>query len=136
MNIITYIHFPGGQCEEAMNFYKETTGGEIVLLTRMGEGPMDVPAPVMDKIMHARMQIGETVLYLSDTFDENKIQKGNNLSLSLHVSTPAEVDSLFAKLSEGGKVIMPPNDAFWGSRFSMLEDKFGVNWMVSCELKN
>lgn len=135
MNIITYLHFPDGQAEAAMNFYKEVTGGEILMVSRMGDGPMDVPPVMKDMIMHARMQIGETVLYLSDTFDENKIMKGNNMALSLHVETPGKVDSLFAKLSEGGKTIMAPNDAFWGARFSMLEDKFGVNWMVSCELK-
>ncbi len=135
MKIITYLHFPDGQAEAALNHYKEITGGEIVMMSRMGEGPMEVPANLKDRIMHARLQVGETILYLSDTFEENKIQKGNNLALSLHVETPAEVDALFARLSEGGKVVMPPNDAFWGSRFSMLEDKFGVNWMVSCELK-
>ena len=85
--------------------------------------------------MHARLQIGDTLIYLSDTFDEFKINKGNNVALSLEVDEPAKVDSLFEKLSAGGQPTMPPNDAFWGSRFSMLTDKFGVNWMVSCQLE-
>lgn len=135
MHIITYLHFPGGRAEEALNFYKETTGGEVLMVSRMGDGPMDVPEHLKNKIMHARLRIGETVLYLSDTFEENKITPGNNLALSLEADTVEKVDELYAKLSEGGQGIMPPNDAFWGSRFSMLVDKFGVSWMVSCELK-
>jgi PhnB protein len=134
MKIITYLHFPG-QAEEALNFYKEVIGGEVIMLSRMGEGPMDTPEHLKNKIMHARMQIGDTLLYLSDTFEESKINKGNNVALSLEVDEPAKVDSLFEKLSLGGQATMPPNDAFWGSRFSMLTDKFGVNWMVNCELK-
>jgi PhnB protein len=134
MHIITYLHFPG-QAEEALNFYKEVTGGEIIQFSRMGEGPMEIPPHLKDKIMHARIKIGDTVIYLSDTFDNSKIIKGTNTALSLEVDSPAKVDKLFDKLSDGGQATMPPNDAFWGSRFSMLVDKFGIQWMVSCELK-
>ena len=129
MNVITYIHFPG-QAEEAINFYKETLGAELVLITYMGDGPkevMEVPEHLKKKIMHARVMICETVVYISDTFDDSKINKGNNVALSIHVNEPGEVDAMFAKLSAGGEATMPPSDAFWGSRFSMLTDKFGIH---------
>lgn len=135
MHIVTYLHFPGGQAEEALNFYKEATGGEILMLSRMGDGPMEIPDNIKDKIMHARLKIGDTTIFLSDTFDEMKISKGNNMALALEVESVDKVDELYAKLSQDGQGTMPPNDAFWGSRFSMLTDKFGINWMVSCELK-
>jgi PhnB protein len=134
MHIITYIHFPG-EAEAAINFYKEVLGAELIMISKMGDGPMEVPPHLKDKIMHARLKIGDSILYLSDTFDESKIVKGTNAALSVHVDTPAEVDSLFAELSEGGQATMPPSDVFWGSRFSMLTDKFGIHWMVNCELK-
>ena len=44
-----------------------------------------------------------------------------------------EVDRLFAELSEGGKASMPVADQFWGSRFGMLTDRFGVHWMMNYE---
>ena len=133
MHITTYITFPG-QAEEAIEFYKKVLGAELILLSRMGEGPMDIPPGMKDKIMHARVKIGETILYFSDTFDNNKLLKGNNTSLALAVDSPGKVDEIFTILSEGGEARMPPNDAFWGARFSMLVDKFGIHWMVSCEL--
>ena len=136
MHIITYIHFPG-QADEAINFYKEVLGAEVIMLSRMGEGPseMKVPAHLKDKVMHARVKVGDTILYISDSFDKDRIVKGTNTSLSLDVENPAKVDELFSKLSAGGQIIMKPNDTFWGSYFSMLVDKFGIHWMVSCELK-
>jgi PhnB protein len=46
-----------------------------------------------------------------------------------------EIEGLFKSLSEGGTVKMPLHDAFWGSRFGMLTDRFGTNWMFNYELK-
>ena len=86
--------------------------------------------------MHSRLQIGETTIFMSDGYDEkNKIQKGNNISLSIDVDDISKIDGLFAKLSEGGSVVMPVQDTFWGARFGMLVDKFGIKWMLNCELK-
>ncbi len=134
MHVTIYLNFPG-QAEEAIQFYKETLGAEVVMLSRMKEAPMDIPKGLEDKIMHARIKVGNTMLFLSDTFDPSKMIRGNNVSLALEVDSPENVDKTFALLSAGGKATMPPNDAFWGSRFSMLVDKYGVHWMVSCELK-
>lgn len=134
MKLIAYVHF-AGECEEALNFYKETLGGTILQLSRMGDSPMDVAETLKKKIMHARLQLGESVLYMSDTFDNNSIKQGNNVSLSLDLDEPAELDSLFAKLAVGGAIKMPVQDTFWGARFGMLVDKFGIDWMMNCELK-
>jgi PhnB protein len=41
----------------------------------------------------------------------------------------------FEALSSGGEVTMPLGDTFWGARFGMLTDAFGVHWMFNGELK-
>jgi PhnB protein len=134
MHINTYLNFPGNTAE-AIEFYKEVLGAETLMISRMGDAPMDVPPELKDKIMHARLKIGDTIIFVSDTFDPSKLVAGNNASLALDAGTPARVDELFAKLSAGGTVTLPPNDAFWGARFGMLIDKFGVHWMLTAELK-
>ncbi|HEX6170857.1 MAG TPA: VOC family protein [Chitinophagaceae bacterium] len=134
MQLITYVTF-AGNCEEALNFYKEVLGGEVLQISKMGEGPMEVPEHVKGKIMHARLKIGENVLYMSDTFDPASIIQGNNVSLSLQPETIAQTEDLFNKLSAGGTVKMPLEDTFWGARFGMFTDKFGIHWMINCELK-
>jgi len=134
MKLITYLTF-AGNCEEAMNFYKEALGAEILLFSRMGDSPMEISENLKDKIMHARMKIGENELYMSDTFDPSSLNQGNNVSLSIQTDDTTQLENLFNSLSAGGKVTMPLADAFWGARFGMFVDKFGIHWMFNCELK-
>jgi len=134
MQLITYVSF-GGNCEEAINFYKEAIGAELIQSSKMGDSPMEVPPTLKDKIMHARLQIGENVLYMSDTFDPSALVQGNNVSLSIQIDDTAKLEKLFNDLSAGGTVKMPLEDTFWGARFGMFTDKFGIHWMLNCELK-
>jgi len=134
MKLITYLTF-AGNCEEALNFYKETLSGEILQLSHMGEGQMEVPESVNGKVMHARLKFGDNELYMSDNFDPSSIKQGNNVSLSLQSDNLAQTETLFNKLSANGNVIMPLQDTFWGARFGMFTDKFGIQWMINCELK-
>jgi len=134
MQLITYVTY-AGNCEEAINFYKEALGAEVIQMSRMGDSPMKIAEILKDKIMHARLKIGENVLYMSDTFDPSSVKQGNNVSLSIQIDDTAELEKLFNKLSEGGTVKMPLEDTFWGARFGMFVDKFGIHWMLNCELK-
>src|SRR5215831_8833363 len=106
MKLITYLTF-AGNCEEALNFYKETLNGEIVYVSYMGEGQMEVPAHVKGKVMHARLKFDDNELYMSDNFDPYSIKQGNNVSLSLQPASVTEAESVFNNLSAGGNVIMP-----------------------------
>lgn len=134
MQLITYLTF-AGNCEEALNFYKEAIGAEILLVNRMGDSPMEIAENLKNKIMHARLRIGENELYMSDTFDPASLQQGNNVSLSIQIDDSTQLEKLFNNLSEGGTVKMPLQDTFWGARFGMFVDKFGIHWMMNCELK-
>ena len=84
---------------------------------------------MMDKVMHASLRVGGSVLMLSDGHCDRKANFAG-FSLSLSVSSDAEADRVFAALSEGGKVGMPLSKTFFSSRFGMLTDRFGVGWMV------
>ena len=134
MKLIAYVTF-AGNCEEALNFYKDALGGEILQISHMGDGQMEVPENLKDKVMHARLQIGESVLFMSDTFDPSSVNKGNNISLSLEVGDTTQLEKLFNRLSAGGTVEMALQDTFWGARFGMFTDKFGIKWMMNCQLK-
>jgi PhnB protein len=134
MKLVTYLHFTG-QCEQALNFYAECLGGTVIQLTRMGDSPGKTPETHKNLIMHARLKIGDDLLYMSDTMQGNNTVKGNNISLSLDLHDIKKMDDIFARLSAGGKILMPLADQFWGARFGMLEDLFGIQWMLNCELK-
>ena len=133
MQLITYLTF-AGNCEEAINFYKEALEGKIIQLSHMGDGPMEVPEHLKGKVMHSRLQIGESVLYMSDNFDPESNHQGNNVHLSLQIDDATELEKLFTNLSAGGKIVRPLEKQFWGAIFGMFVDKFGIHWMMNCEL--
>ncbi len=127
-----YLFF-GGRCEEAIEFYRKALGAELVMLSRFSEAPEPqpgLPECFADKVMHASLRIGETIMMASDGRCEGS-QNYDGFSLSITVFDDAEAESVFAALGEGGLVSMPLAKTFWASRFGMLQDKFGVGWMVS-----
>ena len=127
-----YLFF-GGQCEEALEFYRTTFGGELQMLTRYKESPEphpSLPSCFGDKVMHASVKIGETTVMASDGMCEGK-PNFEGFSLSITVPDEAEADRVFAALGEGGLVTMPLEKTFWAPKFGMLTDRFGVGWMVS-----
>ncbi|MDB5210239.1 MAG: hypothetical protein JWQ30_1066 [Sediminibacterium sp.] len=132
ITINPYINFKGC-CREAMVFYKECIGGNL-LFQPVGGSPMESQCPpeMKDQILHSSLQNGELVIMGSDMSYPGFLQ-GNNISLSLNCGSEEEVNTLFAKLSEGGIVIHALADSFWGARFGVLEDKFGIKWMLNYE---
>lgn len=133
-NLSPYLTF-AGNCEEAINFYKDCLAGEIVSMNYFESAPMDIPDDYKKKVMHVTMKFEGGLLMASDSLPEHKFVQGNNISLSIGLDDLQKADDYFNKLSAGGNIIMPMQDTFWGARFGMLTDKFGINWMVNCELK-
>jgi PhnB protein len=129
-----YLFF-NGACEQAVEFYKKALGAEVQMMMRYKESP-EAPPPGMvppgfeNKIMHTSLRIGQTIVMASDGCSTEKA-KFEGFSLSLAVSSEAEVDRYFNALAEGGKVGMPLMKTFWSPRFGMVTDKFGVGWMIT-----
>lgn len=129
-----YLFFDG-RLDEALQFYKKTLGVEVEMLMRFKDNPEAAQHPEScapgseDKIMHSCFKLGDQRIMASDGH-----AKGNpefkGFCLSLAVKTEGEADKLFAALGDGGKVEMPPGKTFFSPKFGMLQDKFGVGWMV------
>jgi PhnB protein len=108
----------------------------VLQISRMGDSPgMKVPESLKNQIMHARLQISDDLLYMSDTMDGNITTIGNNIRLLIDIEDLNKINDLFSKLSAAGKTLMPLQDSFWGARFGMFVDQFGIQWMMNCELK-
>jgi PhnB protein len=127
-----YLNFDGN-CREAMTFYGECLQADPNF-TPFSAGPPEMPAVAKtapDRILHAELASGPVVLMASDILPGIPFQQGNNFSICIDCETEPEMERLFAALSENGKVTMPLHDAFWGGRFGMLTDQFGISWMFS-----
>jgi PhnB protein len=134
MRLFPYLNFRGN-CEEALNFYKEALSGEIVQLGRYGESPMKSPEEFKDKIIHARLQFGDALIMASDVVNDYPVNPGDNISLSVECDNDQQLEEVFSKIAAGGKITMPLQEQFWGAKFGMLTDKFGIHWMFNCEKK-
>jgi len=132
MELTPYLHFEGTS-EEVLNFYKEALDGEIVRLNRYKDGPMPVDEDWKDKIMHARLQFGKSALMISDGPKGFKTTVNGNIQLSIEFDDEDNMEKVFNKLAEGGRVTLPLAKQFWGAKFGMLVDKYGTGWMVNHE---
>lgn len=133
MQIQPYLFFEG-RCEEAIEFYKQAVGAEVLMLMRNKDAP-EPPQPGMvppgseNKVLHASFRVGNSTVLASDGSCQGK-PSFQGFSLSLTVPSEAEADRLFHALSVGGQVQMPLTKTFFSPRFGMLTDRFGVGWMI------
>lgn len=128
-----YLTFTGN-CRETMTFYQEYFDGELELNVFEG-APMEVPPEWKDKILHATLKFGDAVIMASDSMPWQEVINGNSVSLSSSTPNNYLAQSIFDHLSRDGKITMPFEKTFWGVRFGMLTDKFGVRWMINCEMR-
>jgi PhnB protein len=126
-----YLNYPGN-CEAAFRFYERHLGGKITGISRHGEQPgsNNLPAEWNGKILHARIEIGNTVLMGADIPSAEPMRSAY---LTLTVDSAEEAERLYALLSDGGQVFMKMEETFFASRFGMLRDRFGTSWMILCE---
>jgi PhnB protein len=129
-----YLFF-GGRCEEALEFYRTAIGAEVELLMRYSESPEPAPPGMLsegfeNKVMHTSFRVGQTTLMASDGCSEGD-GKFSGFTLSLTLPDQAAAEQAFAALAEGGTVKMPLTKTFWSPYFGMLEDRFGLGWMIT-----
>ncbi|WP_338846648.1 VOC family protein [Massilia sp. W12] len=131
-----YLTFDG-QAEAAMHFYAEHLGGKITEFHRFGGSPMaaDVPPEYHERVMHAMLTLenGQVLMASDTTPNYPAAQKIEGVTLNLSVSSLAEAERVFNALAQQGTVVMPLEKTFWAERFGVVNDQFGVPWMVNLE---
>jgi PhnB protein len=135
MNLNPYLHF-SGNCKEAFEFYQKVLGAKPLMMMTFGDAPPSAnhdPA-MAKKIIHARIQIGDTLLMGSDAPPE-RFHKPQGFTVNVSCDKAEEADRVFGALAAGGQTTMPIQKTFWAERFGMLVDKYGIPWMVNCETR-
>lgn len=124
-----YLIFDGN-CAEAMTFYAKCLAADLQL-SPYSSMPFAVADAEKDRILHARLSTGSILLMASDNRPGMPFSQGNNISINIGCENLEEIERLYAALLEGGTATMPLHDAFWGARFGMLIDRFGIPWMLN-----
>ena len=123
-------HLVCGNCADAIEFYKGAFGAVEIGKQLMPDG---------DKVIHAMIRIGDSVVMLVDEFPEwgavgPITLNGSPVTLHLYVE---EVDAFVDRAGwAGATVTMPVQDTFWGDRYGKLEDPFGHKWSVATHIRD
>lgn len=114
---------------QALEFYKNAFGAEVLNVARMPDG----------KVMHAALQIGDSKLFLNDEMPEygalSPLSSGDS-SVTIHIYTD-NVDQAFSRaVNAGATVKMPLADQFWGDRYGVVTDPYGHKWSLAQHVKD
>ena len=127
MRLDIYVNYRG-RCEQAFRFYEQHLGGRITGLVRHSEQPNPNVSPEWkDKVLHARIEIGDTVLMGADIPTAEPMRSAY---LSLSLDSEAEAERVYTALAEGGEIFMKMEQTHFANRFAMLRDRFGASWMI------
>jgi predicted 3-demethylubiquinone-9 3-methyltransferase (glyoxalase superfamily) len=125
--INTFLMFEG-RAEEAMTFYTSLFADSgIVSLSRYGDEGPGAPGSVV----HAVFSLAGQTFMCIDSYVNHAFGFTPATSLWVTCDTEAEIDRLFAALSEGGQVLMPLDAYPFSPRYGWLNDRFGVSWQLS-----
>ncbi|MBS4192519.1 VOC family protein [Bacillus sp. FJAT-49705] len=122
-----YLTF-NGNAKEALEYYKEVFGGEILNLQTFGEADFPTPPEADDRVMHAQFKKDDLFLMASDSFLNDSVQLGNNISLALEFENEEEIQMIYDHLSKNGSILMELQDTFWGAKYAKVKDAYGIIW--------
>ena len=125
--IKTFLMFEG-RCEQAMHFYVSLfAGAAITGVRRYGsEGPGKEGS-----VMQATFSLAGQTFMCIDSPVKHEFAFTPAMSLFVDCADEPEIDTLFAKLSEGGQVLMPLGQYPFASKFGWVSDQFGVSWQLN-----
>jgi PhnB protein len=127
MKLDVYVNYKG-RCEEAFRFYEQHLDGRISGMVRHGDQPNpNIPGDWHDKVLHARIEIGGTVLMGADIPQAEPMRSAY---LALSVDGEGDAERLYGLLSDGGQIFMKMEKTPFANRFAMLRDRFGTSWML------
>ena len=127
MRLDIYVNYRG-TCEPAFQFYQQQLGGRITGMVRHREQPNpNIPADWGDKVLHARIEIGTTILMGADIPTAEPMRSAY---LTLSVDREEEAERVYALLGDGGEIFMKMEKTGFANRFAMLRDRFGTSWML------
>jgi PhnB protein len=127
MRLDVYVNYRG-TCEQAFQFYRQHLGGTISGLVRHRDQPNPaIPDDWGDKVLHARIEIGGTVLMGADIPHAEPMRSAY---LTLTLDREEDAERIYALLVDGGEVFMQLNRTPFANRFAMLRDRFGTSWML------
>jgi PhnB protein len=133
-NATPYLFF-NGTAQAAIHLYERALEARTEALMHYEGSPdtgMRLEPGDADRVMHAVLHVGDARLMISDAPTTTPAATESNVDVCLEFDDPEELGRKFRSLAEGGRVVQDVHDAFWGAKFGMLVDVYGIHWMFNC----
>ncbi len=125
-----------GKAKEAIEFYETSLDAKIVFTQTFGEAPEDpniVPKVAKDRLSHSVLKVGDTELYVADTFPGEPNRRGNRVQICITAPDVETSYRFFDALQQDGQVITPLQKTHFSPAYGMITDKFGVTFQISTQ---
>jgi PhnB protein len=132
MKIQSYLSFKGN-CQEALNYYQNVFGGEVINRQTYEESNIDIPGNYRNKLQHAELKGNGFHIMGYDASPDTPITDGTNIQMSIDLESEDKGKSLFNELAKGGKVHTPFQKTNWDANYGRITDQFGINWMINAK---
>jgi PhnB protein len=123
-----------GKAREAIQFYKEALGAQILFTQTFGEAPVNpdhpVPAEAKERLAHSVLKVCEADLFVADTFPGQPHQTGNQLHICITTTEVEQSKQFYESLQQEGHVNMPLQETHFSPAYGMVTDKFGVVFQI------
>ena len=129
-----YLNFDG-TASRAIELYQRALGAKVEFLQHCGDAPGgdQMPEALKQRVLHARIKIGNDAIMISDTQPGDPPAIGTNVLLAVQCNSIEQMKLQFSALAEGGKINLELQQTFFSPMFGMLVDAFGITWMFNFE---
>jgi len=123
-----------GRAQEAIHFYQEILGAEIIgqeyLKDWPGEMGIEVTPENEGRVMHAHLKIGSSEIMLADYLPGHTPQPGSSINLMIVVKEAETAKNFFSLLENGGKESIPLQETGFSPATVQVVDRFGIEWQI------
>lgn len=127
-----------GTVREAIRFYEQAVGAEVLFMTTYGDMP-NMPETFTDDlkklVAHAKLRVGASELMLSDAFGGAAIEGGKRVTICITTNDVEHSRGIYEALRQGGTINMPFREEPFSPGFGDVTDKFGVTFQIYTELQ-
>jgi PhnB protein len=138
VRITPYLNMEGN-AREAIMFYEQAIGAEVLTIITYGDMP-EMPNTFTDDlknlVAHAKLRVGETELMFSDAPGGSTIEKGKQVTICISTNDVEKSKRIFEALQQDGQINMPFGETPFSLAFGDVTDKFGVTFQIFTESQN
>ncbi|MFD0870957.1 VOC family protein [Paenibacillus residui] len=128
-----------GHANEAIRFYEQALGAQVVFKQTFGEIPEEgntspMAEELKKRIAHSVLVVGRSELFVSDSEPNQQLERGDQVNICLTVKDVSDAERIYDALRSEGKVLSPLQPLYFSPAYGMVTDQFGVTFQIFTDI--